>query len=189
MTRIAVTGGIGSGKSEVLKIAAEAGYATASADEINSGLLSDPGYLRRLEALFPEAVREGRADRKILRDLVFGDARRRMELEALAHPAVAERIAEIGGDPVFVEMPLLPPATRPLFDRVLLVVSPEELRMERILSRGNGETDRETAERIMEAQRGRVPAEADYEVVNDGTREELRTKVLRLLDKIAEELK
>ena len=55
--KIAVVGGIGSGKSEVVKAVQEMGIATLSADEINSELLVTPSYVRNIQQLFPSAVK------------------------------------------------------------------------------------------------------------------------------------
>lgn len=72
--RIAVIGGIGSGKSEAIKAAAELGIHTLSADEINSKLLCDADYIREIAAGFPQAVKDGAVDRRLLADIVFSDS-------------------------------------------------------------------------------------------------------------------
>ena len=55
--KIAIIGGIGSGKSAVLSIIKEMGYETLSADEINAEMLKDPEYQAKLEGLFPGVVK------------------------------------------------------------------------------------------------------------------------------------
>lgn len=74
--RIAIIGGIGSGKSEVLKIAKERGFFCISADEINSELLKTPSYIQKFKRLFPTAVINWRSGQKRrLPSIVFSKQR------------------------------------------------------------------------------------------------------------------
>ena len=70
---IALIGGIGSGKSEVLKVAREMGIAALSADEINAGLLKSPEYIEKIAAAFPGCVVCGVVDKARLASEVFSD--------------------------------------------------------------------------------------------------------------------
>lgn len=69
--KIAITGGIGSGKSSVAEFIRQEGYPVFSCDEINRSLLSKQDYLEKLQKLFPEAVTEGTFDKKSLRRQFF----------------------------------------------------------------------------------------------------------------------
>lgn len=71
--RIAVIGGIGSGKSEVMKIAKERGFFCLSADEINAELLKTPSYIQKIATLFPSVVSNGVVDKGALAKIVFSD--------------------------------------------------------------------------------------------------------------------
>ena len=62
--RVAIIGGIGAGKSEVLKIAKSKGFACLSADEINANLLLSPSYIAKIAAAFPSVVKDGAVDKK-----------------------------------------------------------------------------------------------------------------------------
>lgn len=68
--RIAVIGGIGSGKSEVMKIAKERGFFCLSADEINDELLKTPSYIQKIATLFPSVVSNGVVDKGALLSLI-----------------------------------------------------------------------------------------------------------------------
>ncbi|MDR2091186.1 MAG: dephospho-CoA kinase [Clostridiales bacterium] len=180
---IAITGGIGSGKSEVLKIIS--GYArTLSADEINAELFYNTSYINRLRAEFPEAYREGKIDKKILSDIIFSDKKRRDSLNALAHPLIFQNIEkrakELGGD-VFVEVPLLTEiGSKKMFDRVWLVVSDVNLKVER-LKNTRKMTEKDIFS-VMNAQCGddeRIKI-ADEIIRNNGKPEELRDTVIGL---------
>ena len=97
--RIAIIGGIGSGKSEAMKTAAELGFSTLSADEINSGLLQSPDYINEIAVAFPTVVASGSVDRKKLADIVFSDEIELKKLNAIAHPNILRRIATEKADP------------------------------------------------------------------------------------------
>ncbi|MDE5601379.1 MAG: dephospho-CoA kinase, partial [Clostridia bacterium] len=135
--RIAIVGGIGSGKSEVLKVARDMGLACLSADEINSDLLNTPEYIAEIARAFPTAVCGGRIDRAILAKIVFSDDSARIKLNEIAHPRILARIREEKSSPLVVEMPLfLECGAQTLFDEVLFVYTPMTLRLERLEKRG-----------------------------------------------------
>ena len=72
--KIAVVGGIGSGKSEVMKAVQGMNVATCvSADEINAELLKQKAYVEKLKELFPSVVKGGVVDKKALAKIVFND--------------------------------------------------------------------------------------------------------------------
>ena len=64
--KVAITGGIGSGKSTVSEIIKKSGYPVFSCDEIYGELLSDTAYIETLRTRFPSAVRNGKIDKKQL---------------------------------------------------------------------------------------------------------------------------
>ena len=86
--KIAITGKIGSGKSEITKLLKEFGAFVVSADEMNKRLLRDKAYLCLLEKHFPEAFLSGYFDKKALTSIVFSDAKKREILNNLAHPEI-----------------------------------------------------------------------------------------------------
>lgn len=179
--KIAIVGGIGSGKSEVLAVAKALGYATLSADEVNAELLRDGDYVERLRKLFPTAVKNGVVDKSVLSAIVFSDENERLKLNALAHPEIAKRIKAVGD--AVVELPLaLESGVIGLFDEIILVRCSLETRLNRLEKRG---VDRERAKKIIAVQ---VPDSALEKVAtavidNDGTVAELREKATRMLEK------
>ena len=119
--KVAVTGGIGAGKSEFMRAVKELGIRTYSADEINAKLLRDKRYIEKLSAAFPLAVKDGKVDKAALREEVFSDEKKRKTLNALAHPEIRRKIEEITGDAV-IEVPLLfESGMTDLFDKVIVV--------------------------------------------------------------------
>ena len=107
--RIAVGGGIGSGKSAVVELLAERGFEVLDADRVGHGLLA-PGHptAALAAARWPEALAEGRIDRSLLGRIVFGDPAQLAELEALTHPVILAEVerwaAEAGERPAAVEV-------------------------------------------------------------------------------------
>ena len=148
--KIAIIGGIGSGKSEVLKVARQMGVATLNADEINAELLSSPEYIADIARVFPTAVVGGTVDRRRLADIVFVNDKEREKLNAIAHPRILARIKEDKRNPLVVEMPLLfECGAQDIFDEIVLVRTPLDTRLARLEKRG---LDRESAIKRINAQ-------------------------------------
>ena len=151
--RIAIIGGIGSGKSEVMKIAKERGFFCLSADEINSELLKTPTYIQKIAAAFPNAVKDGEVDRKALAAIVFGDESARAKLNSIAHPEIMRRIAECNESPLAVELPLFVEGGDEAFDEIVYVRAPLFKRISR-LKKGRGMSVKQAVSRI----RSQVPS-------------------------------
>ncbi len=125
---VAITGGIGSGKSTVLTYINELGGITASADDFNRDLLKDEEYLLGLKKLFPTAFVNGRFVKSVLRDMVFFDKQQLKILNEYAHAAIWKKIKEVvesSDENIFVEIPLLngDDCHIDMFDRIWVVVS------------------------------------------------------------------
>ena len=184
--RVGLTGGVGSGKSTVAGLLAELGAVVIDADQLAREVVArgTPG-LAAVVAEFGEELLtpEGDLDRPAMGALVFGDDERRRALEAIVHPLVFERYAELEGatgpdDVVVHDIPLLVESGRAEeFEAVLVVDVPDEVRIERMV-RDRGWT-REDAESRIAAQAGREErlAVATHVIDNAGTREQLRERV------------
>lgn len=151
--RIAVIGGIGSGKSEVMKIAKERGFFCLSADEINAELLKTPSYIQKIAALFPSVVSNGVVDKSALAKIVFSDQNERKKLNALAHPEIMRVISECKESPLAVELPLFIEGGDEAFDEIVYVRAPLLKRISR-LKRGRGMSVKQAVSRI----RSQVPS-------------------------------
>lgn len=182
--KVAVTGGIGAGKSEFMRAVKELGIRTCSADEINAELLRDKRYIEKLSAAFPLAVKDGKVDKVALREEVFSDEKKRKTLNALAHPEIRRKIEEITGDAV-VEVPLLfESGMTDLFDRVIVVTAGEDARINRVVSTRN--ISKDLAKNIIKNQATddeRIKR-ADYVAINDGTRKDLYKQAKNIIKRI-----
>lgn len=135
--RIAIVGGIGSGKSTALKVAKRLGFATLSADEVNARMLEDEDYTARLIEAFPAAQTDGKLDKAKLAKLVFSHKRQLEKLNSIAHPIILQKIAQFPYDTAVVEMPVITEcAAQDMFDEILLVRTPTLRRIKFLRGRG-----------------------------------------------------
>lgn len=148
--KIAIIGGIGSGKSVLLHAAKNLSIASLSCDEINSELLNDKEYLNILKKEFPSAFKDGILDKTILSDIIYSDEEKRFKLNGIAHPLIFKRIKEDDRDPLVVEIPLMTKEVSKWFDEIIYVHTDIEKRLD-FLHRNRGMT-KETALKIMSTQ-------------------------------------
>jgi len=185
MLRIGLTGGIGSGKSTVAARLAEHGAVVIDADAIAREVVAvgTPGLAAVVErfgtgVLLPD----GALDRSKLGQLVFGDEAALADLNAIVHPLVGARSAELmaaaGPDAVVVyDVPLLVEnGLESGFDAVLVVAAPLEVRLERLAGRGMDE-DTARARIAQQASDERRRAVATVVLDNAGSRAQLRDAV------------
>ncbi len=154
MLKIGVTGGIGSGKSTVCRLFAARGIAVYDTDAAAKRLMAEDAALRRaIEARFgEESYQEGALNRPWLARQVFGDEAALQALNRLVHPAVIadfERWAtEQQGAYVVVESAILYEAGLDrAVDKVVAVLAPERLRIERAMQR-DGATEEQIRSRM-----------------------------------------
>jgi dephospho-CoA kinase len=190
---VAVTGGIGAGKSEALASFARHGAAVVSSDEIVHELLrSDPEVQAAVRERWGDSMLgpEGAVDRDRVADVVFTDRRELAWLESLLHPRVVatylrwrEQLAELADPPAVcvTEVPLLyEVGGEERFDAVVVVTASPEVRISR---RMTPMQDRE--QRLIPD--GVKVARAEFAFVNDGSLEELDAFVADVMAKLSSE--
>ncbi len=186
MLRVGLTGGIGAGKSEVSRRLASYGAVVIDADAVAREVVAPgtAGLAEVASAFGPDVVRgDGSLDRARLAELVFADEALRRRLNAIVHPRVRARMAELerqAGDVLVIvhDVPLL--AENQLagsYDLVVVVDVPTRVQLER-LARERG-MPREQVEARMRAQASREDrlAVADMVVDNSGSLAELDREV------------
>jgi dephospho-CoA kinase len=186
--RVGLTGGAGAGKSTVAALLRELGAVVIDADALAREVL-EPGSegLREVVAAFGNGVlrADGALDRAALATVVFADPAQRRRLEAISHPRIAARTAELLAtapeDAVVVhDVPLLvEKGMAPAYDLVVVVDAPVEQRVARLVDRGLTEAD---ARARIEAQATTAErrAVADVWLDNTGSPDELRAAVHEL---------
>jgi len=184
--RVGLTGGIGTGKSEVSRRLASYGAVVIDADAVAREVVAPgtPGLAEVVQAFGPEVLRsDGTLDRDRLGELVFADESLRMKLNAITHPRVGERMAELerqaGGAPVIVhDVPLL--AENHLagsFDEVVVVDVPPRIQAERLARERGMSKDQAEARMGAQASREERLAVATIVVDNSGSLAELDREV------------
>ena len=190
---VGLTGGIGAGKSEALGALERLGAATLSSDAVVHEILStDEARDALVERLGPEVAPEGRVDRDAVAGVVFGDPPAREWLEGYLWPRVGERISawrsrlESGHPPpraAVVEVPLLfESGMGEAFDHTIAVVADEDVRAARAAGRGHAAVDSRVAAQLSQEEKAQ---RADFVVRNDGSLDELKETLSRLLATIA----
>ena len=191
--KIGLTGSIACGKSAVSQYLRELGYFVADADAISRSLTAPGGRaLPLLREAFGDGIFDGDVlNRRRLGGIVFGDADKRAQLNAILHPLIlstfqAELEAHDAPDAlVFGDVPLLYECNMAqMFDRIMVVSAPRETQIARLLSRDG--LSREDAERRIDAQMplAQKCALADAVINTDGPMENTRAQVRALIDSI-----
>jgi dephospho-CoA kinase len=186
MLTVGLTGGIGAGKSEVARLLASYGAILVDADRIAREVV-EPGTegLAAVVAEFgPEVLApDGSLDRPRLGAVVFADEERRKALNAIVHPLVGARSAELQqaagpGDIVLHDVPLLTEnGLAPYYDRVVVVDADPATQLDRLV-RLRGMTEDEARSRMAaQATREERLAVADAVIDNNGPLEALEAQV------------
>ena len=190
---IGIAGGIGSGKSFVAGLFAEAGCVIYDADREVTALYKRQDVLDTVRSWWgDDAVTGGEIDRATIARIIFEDESQRDRLEKLLFPRLHERrremIAQAGRDgtkAVVIDAPLLfEAALDEECDVVVFVDTPRQVRLERLKARSGWDeaelARREKAQLPLDAKRQR----SDYSLDGSAAPEELRRRTLSLLDEI-----
>ena len=189
---VGLTGGLGAGKSEALRTLGELGAATLSTDAVVHELLATDELRDIIVARLGEGVaRDGALDRSLIAERVFGDDEARGWLEGELWPRVGQRMAEWKQEvdaldpapPVaVVEVPLLfESGMEGAFAATIAVIADEDVRAERAGARGHASVGERAGRQLSQEEKSQ---RADYSVRNDGTLEELRENLSRVLARL-----
>ena len=190
LRKIAITGGVASGKSTVCRFLRELGAYVVSADEAAHELLKPDTDLGQqiIRTFGSDIITDGKISRRILAEKVFKDPQQLEELEKLLHPAVLKKIekryAEVSKEGKYtcfaVEIPLLfEIGNEGFYDVIVAVLADEEISQKRFSQAGfqPKEYDRRMRRQINPLQKAE---RADYILVNNGSLEDLKAQVIAL---------
>jgi dephospho-CoA kinase len=185
---VGLTGGLGAGKSEALRLLGELGAATLSTDAVVHELLQGDELRETLVArLGPDVAPDGRLDRAKIAERVFADDEARAWLERTLWPRVGERVAswraEVGEDRIaVVEVPLLfESGMEGVFDSTIAVVADEPIRERRAGAREHAAVAERAGRQLTQHEKAE---RADFIVRNDGSLDELKQTLSRVLAKL-----
>ena len=188
MLRVALTGGIGSGKSLVGEILEELGALVIDSDQLAREVIERgrPGYEEVITAFGDSILSEGQIDRAKLAAVVFKEKDLRKKLESIIHPLVREAAEKLArnlpsGAILVNQIPLLVESDgAKRFDYVITVSADEEIRRERLRLRGlkDYEITERMAAQVADLVREKI---ANYILRNDGSIDELTRAVEELM--------
>jgi dephospho-CoA kinase len=192
MSIVALTGGIGAGKSLAAQYFSDLGARVVDADQLARVAIErgSTGFDEVILRFGEEILRDGDIDRKALAQIIFSDPQAKEDLEAIVHPRIRELFAEVVSDLqpeeiLIYEIPLLAETgSAKNFDLVITVEAGLEIRKDRLRKRGMfiSEIERRLAN---QASREEREALADYVITNDGEEDQL----LRAVENLWEELR
>ena len=192
MLIVALTGGIGSGKTMVGEIFAELGALVVDSDQLAREVVErgSKGFDLIVTEFGDEILKDGDLDRAALASLIFKDQKKRARLEEITHPLIRQSFAKIvssaGSESIIInQIPLLVESKHDYkFDHVITISAPEKIRTERLIKRGLTLTQ---IEQRMKAQATDAQREviSDTVIVNDKSEQELLAQV----EKVWESLK
>ena len=187
MTVVALTGGIGAGKSTVAQYFSELGAVVVDADHLARIAIErgSEGFDEVVAAFGQEIISNGDIDRKALAAVIFNDPELKRKLESIIHPRVQQLFAQAVAEsdpsvPLIYEIPLLVETNAAAkFDYVITVEADEELRISRLLARGMFISDIKArlANQAPSSARTEI---ADAVITNDGDDDQLLRQVENL---------
>ena len=134
--RIAITGTIGSGKTEAANYLRKKGFDVFDCDEVNRKLLNENAY-DLLYNDFPECFDDNKLDKAKLSAIVFCDLDKKAKLESIMHPLILEQMLDRKDDIFFAEVPLLfEVGWEKYFDESILITCEEDIALYRLENRG-----------------------------------------------------
>ncbi len=195
--KIAITGGIGTGKSVVAELYKNHGYQVISADDVAKEILANDKSVREkiIKEFGEKSFVNGKPDFKYLSDKVFAIPENVQTINAIIHPPTISKINRLMNEAlennnlVFVEAALIFEAKMEnLFDYIILITSDKEKQIERVKSRS-----KLSEPEILKRMENQLPenikkAKSDFIIENNSSLEELKNRamfVLNLLQSIA----
>jgi len=184
MLKVALTGGIGSGKSTVAEMLQECGAIVIDSDQLSRDVIErgTPGYESVLAEFGDEILTDGEINRAALAEIVFKDQKKRELLEGIIHPLVRDRAESLmrnvpNNSIVVNQIPLLVETDgAKRFDYIITVSASEDLRRKRLIERGMKEY--EIAKRLQAQVDDRArEAIADHVLTNNGSLDDLQRSV------------
>ncbi|WP_406475225.1 dephospho-CoA kinase [Streptomyces platensis] len=193
MVKVGLTGGIGAGKSEVSRLLASYGAVIVDADKIAREVVEPgtPGLAAVVEEFGADILApDGTLDRPKLGGIVFSDPGRLKALNAIVHPLVGSRSAELeasaGPDAVVVhDVPLLTEnGLAPLYDLVVVVDAAPQTQLDRLVRLRGMAEDEAKSRMAAQATREQRLAVADLVIDNDGPLEALEPQVRAVWERL-----
>ena len=191
MLVVALTGGIGSGKSTVGQIFAQLGAIVIDSDQLARDVMErgSIGFNEVVAKFGDEILKNGEIDRQILASLIFKDPAKRSELEQITHPLIRKAFAKVvssaSSDSIVInQIPLLVESNHDYkFDYIITVSASESIRSERLIKRGltNDQIKQRMGAQVTDQMREAI---ADSVIVNEKSEQELTDQVEKIWEQL-----
>jgi dephospho-CoA kinase len=191
MLVVALTGGIGSGKSTVGQIFAQLGATVIDSDQLARDVIErgSIGFNEVVAKFGDEILKNGEIDRQILASLIFKDPAKRSELEQITHPLIRKAFAKVVSNAspdsiVINQIPLLVESNHDYkFDHIITVSASESIRSERLIKRGltNDQIKQRMGAQATDQMREDI---ADSVIVNEKNEQELTDQVEKIWEQL-----
>ena len=191
MLVVALTGGIGSGKSTVGQIFAQLGATVIDSDQLARDVIErgSIGFNEVVAKFGDEILKNGEIDRQILASLIFKDPAKRSELEQITHPLIRKAFAKVvssaSPDSIVInQIPLLVESNHDYkFDHIITVSASESIRSERLIKRGltNDQIKQRMGAQATDQMREAI---ADSVIVNEKNEQELTDQVEKIWEQL-----
>ena len=191
MLVVALTGGIGSGKSTVGQIFAQLGATVIDSDQLARDVIErgSIGFNEVVAKFGDEILKNGEIDRQILASLIFKDPAKRSELEQITHPLIRRAFAKVvssaSPDSIVInQIPLLVESNHDYkFDHIITVSASESIRSERLIKRGltNDQIKQRMGAQATDQMREDI---ADSVIVNEKNEQELTDQVEKIWEQL-----
>ncbi len=194
MIKIAITGNIASGKSQVERILLSLGYKVIDTDKINHFILScDLDVIKSINEIFgcdDIFDEKGSISRTKLGKVVFSDENKRSKLEAILHPKINEKVNEFlvqnsSEKWIFVSVPLLfETGIDGNFDKIIFVSADEDVRLKRLMDRNNYSKEYAKIRIDAQAKEDEKIKKSDYIIYNNSDFINLRKQVNNIVKQL-----
>ena len=191
MLIVALTGGIGSGKSTVGHIFAQLGATVIDSDQLARDVIErgSIGFNEVVAKFGDEILKHGEIDRQILASLIFKDPAKRSELEQITHPLIRKAFAKVVSSAlpdsiVINQIPLLVESNHDYkFDHIITVSASESIRSERLIKRGL--TNEQIKQRMQAQATDQMRKDiADSVIVNEKSEQEITDQVEKIWEQL-----
>jgi dephospho-CoA kinase len=191
MLVVALTGGIGSGKSTVGQIFAQLGATVIDSDQLARDVIErgSIGFNEVVAKFGDEILKNGEIDRQILASLIFKDPAKRSELEQITHPLIRKAFAKVVSSAlpdsiVINQIPLLVESNHDYkFDHIITVSASESIRSERLIKRGL--TNEQIKQRLQAQATDQMREDiADSVIVNEKSEQEITDQVEKIWEQL-----
>ncbi|MGH8164013.1 MAG: dephospho-CoA kinase [Rhodanobacteraceae bacterium] len=190
--RVGLTGGIGSGKSEVSRFLESFGAYVIDTDRLaREAVAPQSDGLRAVARVWPQVVRGDELNRSALAEIIFADPAARETLNSIVHPHVRrlalerERFAKPGQIVVHVVPLLFETGYAERVDRSIVVIAPDAARIERVVKRDRIDRAQALARMAAQIEPEIARSRATYVIENDGNLAHLRDRTQRIYNELA----